>query len=170
MISLTARRQILDLIVRPALQYIGLHSLAAEQLVMITAAHESGGFEYIAQVRGPALSWWQIEPDTYQDLIANTLPGLARSRPAIYTTYLELMRQSIFFASSTEQLAINPALACATCRLLYWRAPRALPAAFDWEAQADYWKTFYNTARGAGVRADYMAAAAACSDLWRAAA
>lgn len=170
MISLTARRQILDLIVRPALQYIGLHSLAAEQQTMITAAHESGGFEYIAQVRGPALSWWQIEPDSFQDLIANTLPGLARSRPATYSAYLELMRARVPCAGSADQIVANPALACATCRLLYWRAPRALPAAFDWEAQADYWKTFYNTARGAGVRADYMAAAAACSDLWRAAA
>ena len=65
--------QLRELIVRPSLEEVGLHSDAAEDLVMGTAAQESH-LMYVKQLGGgPALSLFQIEPATYKDYWDNYL-------------------------------------------------------------------------------------------------
>ena len=62
-------KQFRELIIRPALEAIGLWSQTAENLVLGTAIHESGNFKYIKQVGGgTALSFYQIEPVTADDI------------------------------------------------------------------------------------------------------
>ena len=63
------RREVL----RPTLRYLELWSPAAENLVIGTAAHESGGCRYLTQIGGPALGLYQIEPATHDDLWTNFL-------------------------------------------------------------------------------------------------
>lgn len=67
-------------VIRPALAVIGLQSVAAEQLLLGTAAAESRLGTYLHQQgNGPALSPWQIEPATHEDVWRNVLafkPGL----------------------------------------------------------------------------------------------
>jgi hypothetical protein len=47
----------------------GLHSDAAVNLLLMIAAHESGGFKYRRQIGGgPALGVFQMEPPTHDDV------------------------------------------------------------------------------------------------------
>ena len=65
--------QTLALVIRPALEKLSLWSLSAEELVRGTAIVESG-LTYLKQHGdGPALSFWQVEPATHDDLYTNFL-------------------------------------------------------------------------------------------------
>ncbi len=140
-------RQFADLVLRPVLVRLGMHSPAAEKLLMGTFAHEStvGGNTMLKQVRGPALGVFQIEPATYDDLFENFLE------------YRRDLRQRLrgfeapWPADPLGQLVGNLPYACAVARLIYYRAPEALPDHGDVEALAGYWKRFYNTEQGAGT-------------------
>jgi hypothetical protein len=73
-------RIFLNNVIRPALHSIGHHSAAAEKLLLATAIQESH-LTHRKQIRGPALSYFQIEPETHQDIWDNFLayrPTLAR--------------------------------------------------------------------------------------------
>lgn len=146
MISVTQFR---ELIVRPALQSIGLYSISAEELVLGTALQESR-LTYIKQLgRGPALGFFQMEPATFSD---------------IWVNYLKYNRA---LGERVEKLAITPAtdpnnliyslpFAAAMCRVHYLRVPEALPEQGDYEGQAEYWKEHYNTFLGAGTEEGYL--------------
>ena len=57
-------KQLRELVIKPALLEIELWSEAAEELVLGTAIVESR-LSFIKQLgSGPALGFWQIEPDT----------------------------------------------------------------------------------------------------------
>lgn len=141
--------QFRDLIVKPALGYLGLSSEAAMQLVLGTAAQESG-FHWIAQEKGPALGFFQTEPATLKDLYANFLAFQSK-------LLIPLSRLLGAWPGSPTQLATNPLYAAAVCRLIYFRAEQPLPAADDLTGLATYWKTHYNTADGAGTVAEWVA-------------
>lgn len=145
-------KQLRDYVVAPTLKAISLHSESAERLVMGTAAHESGGFRFIHQVGGgPALSLFQIEPATYTDLVVNTLPGLGKNLRAAILPFLPVP------APPAERLLTDLAFATVVCRLLYYRAPAAMPAdPGDALALAQYWKQFYNTPQGAGQPGEWV--------------
>jgi hypothetical protein len=48
-----------------------LYSVNAEELLVLTAAAESLGGQYIYQTRGPARGMFQMEPATEHDLLIN---------------------------------------------------------------------------------------------------
>ncbi|MBX9609688.1 MAG: hypothetical protein K2Y51_25995 [Gammaproteobacteria bacterium] len=150
-------KQVRELIVRPVLQELGLWSEAAEILVWGTGAHEGDGYDAVQQYGGPALSWWGIEPETYYDFLRNTAPGLTRSRSAVMVAYMAMVPKRYSGYPPAEHLIRDIGFACATCRLLYFRAPRALPAANDLPGLAAYWKQFYNTVHGKGTVEDWLA-------------
>lgn len=145
-------RQLRDLIVRPVLEQLDLYSLAAEQLVMGTAAQESGCFRYIRQhlgkgKHGRGRGFWQIEPATAVDLIPRA-PKLASE--AIY-------RLMIPGLPLETQLEGNLYLGAALCRLKYRDDPNPLPVAGDVGAMAETWKRCYNTYKGKGKPAEFVA-------------
>ena len=113
-------RQIRDHIIDPTLRSIGLHSPEAVDLVLFTGLQESG-YKYIKQLgTGPALSFWQIEPYTAND---------------IYETYLKFRNDledavdALRYAASLEEnLMGSLPFAVAMCRIKYRRSPLALPA------------------------------------------
>jgi hypothetical protein len=147
--ALTLFAQLRVRVVAPTLGFLGLDEPAAVNLLLGTAAQETGG-KYLAQVpNGPALGFWQIEPDTHRDLRANFLA----SRPALEERLASLAAP---LPSRDLQLASNLAYACAVARLIYFRAPQPLPAATDIPALAAYWKAHYNTAGGAGSEDEFV--------------
>lgn len=138
-----------DLVVAPTLRYLHLHSLAAEQLVLATAVHESG-LRYLRQIGGgPALGFFQMEPATHRD---------------IWNTYLDrkidltekIAALSARIPPGAAQMATNAMYACAMCRIHYWRVPAPLPEPGDAQAMGRYWKRYYNTERGRGTVAAFV--------------
>lgn len=146
-------RQLRDLIVRPVLEPLALYSLAAEQLVMGTAAKESS-LVYIRQhlgegKHGRGRGLWQVEPETAEDL---------RRR---YERRLEDTTLCLD-AYLVERLEGDLHLGAALCRLKYLDAPEKLPSAGDLVGMASYWKRFYNTFKGAGKPEEFVASWKAC--------
>jgi hypothetical protein len=139
-------RQLLVLVIRPALQHIEFHSKAAEQLVLGTALVESEG-RYLQQLGGgPALGLWQMEPSTHEDIVDNYLafrPELARK--------MDELRTTATITDGASELVGNLYYGAAMCRLQYRRAPGVLPYAGDVQRMAEYWKAYYNTVLGAGT-------------------
>lgn len=138
-------------IVRPALRLIGLHSDAAENLVMGTAAVESG-LEYVRQLEnGPALGLFQMEPATYDDIWSN------------YLAYREQLSRDIRYAISTavirppsDRMVWDLRLAAIMCRIHYLRQKPPLPDPSDVWAMAAYWKEHYNTPLGKGTEQKFV--------------
>jgi hypothetical protein len=139
-------------VVRPTLQHLdGLvpYSLAAENLLVGTAAHESGLAALAQRGGGPALGVFQVEPATHQDLRDNFL----RQRPELALRVDELAAPR---PSLVAQLVTNLAYASAIARLVYFRAPEKMPAAEDEEGLALLWKRRFNTPAGKGTGAQFL--------------
>lgn len=142
-------RHVLEYVVRPAIRPLGpaYATTAAEQIVLGTAAQESG-FRYLRQVGGgPALGLWQMEPATFRWLRDQFAPNHGLSGAVNK------------FAHSTPEdveLMWNLRLAAAYCRLRYIADPEPLPAAGDTARQAAYWKRVYNSVVGAGTAEQYL--------------
>lgn len=140
-------KQVRDLIVKPACEILGMYSIEAERLLMGTWAHESAGGRYIAQVGGPALGAFQMEPDTLKDLYINFLAY----KPDLHRHMDEHSGSS---GINPKDLYLKPLYAAMACRLHYWRVSDPIPT--DWEGIANYWKTYYNTYQGKGTVTKFM--------------
>lgn len=148
--------QVREFVVRPALQHIGLWSLAAEELVLGTGLQESR-LRYIKQLgRGPALGLFQMEPATHDDIWFNYL----RYQIELRNLVKGLAPHTHKFHPTAEALIGHLPYAAAMCRVHYRRVRAPLPAAGDIEGQAKYWKRYYNTELGKGTVEEYMRSAA----------
>jgi len=133
--------------VRPALQMLGLWSQVAEDLVMGTAAQESH-FAYLEQIRGPAIGLFQMEPNTFQDIWRNFLPG----KPVI----TRALRSMLVNDPDPTEMAWNLRFAAAMCRVHYYRKSEPLPPSSDPLLLGAYWKKHYNTIHGAGTVQEFV--------------
>lgn len=141
-------------IIRPALFAIDLHSDAAEELVLGTAAQESR-FLYVRQLGGgPGLGFWQMEPATYRDIWENYLAFNPTLRAAVMNI---AGRAQDEHPPEAELMIGYLQFAAAMCRVHYRRVPHPLPKAGDVAAQAGYWKRYYNTSLGKGTVDQYLA-------------
>ena len=137
-------KQLRLLVIRPTLKKIGMHSIAAERLLLATAIAESK-LKWIEQLpAGPALSIYQIEPGTNADIWKNFLSF----RPKLANTVWGLAGG--WMAREREVIG-NLYYATALARLVYRRAPGALPDPDNLEEMAFYWKGNYNTKLGKGT-------------------
>lgn len=140
--------QFRKLIITPTLQRIGFLTVAAEELVLGIAIQESG-LQYLKQLgMGPALGLWQMEPASHDDIWRNFLS----SRPKLASDIL-----GPYSKPDADRMVWDLTYACAMCRIHLFRAPGDLPRAGDLAGQAAYWKRHYNTLRGAGTVAEYIA-------------
>lgn len=126
-----------------------LYSPAVENLLFGTAAHESMGFQYIWQINGPALSIFQIEPATLDDLYEHFL----KWKPALHRK-LERLRPPDMKRS--EALIYCLAYAILAARLHYLRYPEPIPQADDLEGMAKLYKHRWNTSAGAATEQDFI--------------
>jgi len=138
-------RQLLEIAVRPALEIMGdeFGGTNAEQLLMGTAAVESGLVHLRQLPNGPALGLWQMEPATFYDLAQR------------YRQWKTMVTSP---QPSAEQVAWNLRLGAAMARLKYRDAPAALPAAWDIEAMESYHKRYYNSMLGATKPGEFRSA------------
>jgi hypothetical protein len=134
--------QFIELVIVPALTKIGAYSKAAEQLVAGTIAHESDFGTYLKQIGGPALGCIQMEPATHDDLWESYIPGKS----------FEIK----MLPASKNRLLYDLLYAAQMCRIKYLSIPILIPAENDIEAQANYWKRYYNTPQGRGNTIDYL--------------
>lgn len=145
------------LVVRPTIERLGMWSLAAENLLMGTAAVESH-LTYLKQHgRGPALSLWQIEPITLWDIVDRWV-----------ATQWQLRRDcelAFGFDPCTKQLLVlerlvvaHMGLACGIARFKYRMDANPLPHEDDIPGLAAYWKRVYNTHLGSGEVSDFIEA------------
>lgn len=138
--------QLRELVIRPALQCIGKHSQAAENLVLGTMLVESSG-KYLKQLgKGPALGLIQMEPATHDDIWNNYLKTRHKLRKAV-----EELCTSSEISEGALELVGNLFYAAAMCRIQYLRKQPPLPAVDDAVGMAAYWKQHYNTTAGEGT-------------------
>jgi len=137
-------KQLEELVIVPALQYLEPEipfSDAAVELLKMTAAHESHLGSYLAQVEGPALGIYQMEPATENDIHDN------------FIDYRGTLRYKI--DSIDQELVSNLIYATAMARIHYYRDKYPLPDAMDIEGLAQYAKRVYNTVEGKAEWRDY---------------
>ena len=128
----------------------------ASDLVYETGLVESR-YEYLKQLGdGPAQSFWQIEPNTAVDNVANYLSYRELDTIKIAeATYVHIdIWKSENANTWKEVLRYNIASAIAHCRIKYWRVPEKLPTTL--EERAKYWKKFYNSGKGKGTESHYI--------------
>jgi len=133
--------QFRSMIIRPTLVKLDLWSEAAENLIIGTAAQESG-LRYLKQLgNGPALGLYQCEPATHADIYTHFL------------SYREELKEKViaFLVPNTaisDNLVFNMWYSTAICRIHYLRVQAKLPEKDDIQGLAHYYKKFYNTAEG----------------------
>jgi len=143
-------------IVRPVLDHLDMGGIWAERLVVGTALAETQ-LRHFKQINGPALGFYQIEPNTFQD---------------IYYRYLKTKRTDLkakvdlLLAPSPEpmqQLITNLAFATAICRIKYWMSPHPVGDSLD--DLALIYKNVYNSSLGKGSEEKFIRDAAEIMEL-----
>lgn len=136
-------KQFLDYIIRPALDGMGQTSPKAETLLLATAAQESHCGEYVHQIGGPALGFFQMEPATHK-LVKD---WLWENRGHLYDVIG-------CKNSADDRLIWDLRYATQMARSLYLSVMYPLP---DQKPDACflYYKTHYNSARGAATQAEF---------------
>lgn len=151
----TEAEQLRRYVIAPTLHEMGLWSQDAEDLLIGTAAHESNGFKALHQYGGgPALSFYQIEPATHDDLWLNSLPWMRHRIPKAIAALEGRVAKRYALQPPADYLMFSLGYATAICRLLYYRVSSAIPA--DLEGLAAYWKRYYNTRHGSGQASEWL--------------
>lgn len=125
-------------VIRPTLTKCLLWSKRAENLLVGTGLVESE-FNYLKQIRGPAISFWQLEPTTITWLVA---------RLSIDRDLFKRVKDTLHYVDLPIDPYVvmhNMAYACVLARLKYWYDPTPLPDEHNVEAMARYWGRQYNT-------------------------
>lgn len=123
------------------------YSIEAENLICGTGAQESAYGKYRKQINGPALGIIQMEPATFNDIVNNFL----RYHPNIADKIKQIAHVNVF---SAADLVNNDKLAICFCRLQYYRQSAPIPT--DLNAQAAYYKQYYNTPKGKATTDQYL--------------
>lgn len=134
-------------IVRPTLQDIGLWSLSAENLLMMTAATESLLGQYLIQYpSGPAWGPYQQEELSYFEFWKYIYPTQSETKKKLLEKYFIFKKPS-----DRERLKYDFRFATILCRMQYCRFEESLPKADDIKGLAAYYKKYWNTEKGKGT-------------------
>lgn len=115
---------------------------SAVRLLLMIAAHESGGFTYCRQGgNGPAIGLFQMEAPTYKHVLeylnrTGKFPAVSRQLPF-------------------ERMLTDATHAAAIARVYLYTFPEPLPAPEDLDGLAAYAKKYWNTTAGKATEADY---------------
>lgn len=127
-------------IIDPTLKQFHLWSKSAQLLILATAAQETHMGTYLHQLNGPALGIFQMEPNTYLDIMKNVIEGQPRDWNREIFDYFGYYADT----DKTDKLLYDLRFACLMCRLQYWRYKEPLPAPEDITGLYGYWKRYYN--------------------------
>lgn len=126
------------LIVRPTLEIIGLYSQEAEDLLVMTMAHESKGGTYIKQKGGPALGIYQMEHRTFEDIYSRIL----KKSPLMCESISLACGMNATRLDDHEDLVGNLYFATAIARIYYTQFNEPIPK--DINSLSLYAKKFWN--------------------------
>jgi len=132
--------QLREQVIRPVLKDIGLWSQASENLLIGTGLIESR-FYYLKQIKGEALSLFQIEVPTYYWIIHKIA-----NRSNLYEKVLKVLGYDKF--PPPERLMSDIALSLIIARYRYCLDPDPLPEAENIIELSKYYKKIYNTPLG----------------------
>ena len=132
-------------IIRPALQLSYLWDENSEMLVFLTGIAESG-YTNLKQVSGPALSYWQIEPDTH-----TFLKEYLEKPERVNLKSRILSACEMIILPSHHQLVYNMRYAAIMCRVRYLNAKPCIPFWNDAVGMAEYHAKWYNRGGKADV-------------------
>ena len=117
----------------------------ARNLLLATAIAETGMRARFQDKGGDAIGLFQIEYGTYRDLWRRAIPV---RHPKLYnamrTRFGDKKNNAIMF----EDLQKNDVLSALFARVKYFEIGEPIPSASDIDAQAEYYKRIYNTAKG----------------------
>jgi hypothetical protein len=120
----------------------------AANLLLGTAAQESAYGKFRKQIGGgPALGIFQMEPNTFKDIVENYL----RYHKDIESKIKQICRVSVL---NSIDLINNDRLAICFARVHYLRCKEAIPNTI--EGYAQLWKKRYNTPLGAGTEKEFI--------------
>jgi hypothetical protein len=137
-------------IIKYVLGKIDMDSEDARAMIFATGKAESG-YRVLEQMGGPAVGFFQVEPATAQDVWDNYV----FYRPQIKT---DLYALGLDDGDLKHSIMSSIALQVAFARLQYRRFKDPLPKSDNKEAQAKYWKKFYNTELGRGTIEHFLEA------------
>ncbi len=141
-------KQFNDAILVPTLVSLGLYSKEACELIIGTGLQESGFTQIQQEGKGPALGFFQCEPETYHSILRTVFLDHASLKNIILASLgCEMMPEP-------NALLWNLKLAVIICRLHYHRIQAPIPT--DLSGQADYYKKYYNTNLGKGTATEYI--------------
>lgn len=135
-------------LIEETLKEIDLYSEHAVNLMLGTAAQESRMGMYIKQLgNGPALGIFQMEPNTFNDIVKNYIYYKKSITPKIKAAC------NIDFFTS-DLLRYNLKFAICLTRVHYLRVPKPLPT--DLAGYAKYYKEYYNTHLGKATEEEFI--------------
>lgn len=104
-------------VVRPTLKHMGMWSQTAENLLLGTAARESGLGFHLKQANTQALGIYQISPKMHRNIWDHFLA----TKSDLSSLVRGLASQREFLSHPHHELATNLAYATAIAWLIYWR-------------------------------------------------
>lgn len=145
-------QQMLDVVIVPTLKLMQQHgnydTIHARMLLLGTVAIESDMGLYNRQVKGPAVSVFQLEPPTIYSIAMNwdawpSMIGIVQS-----ISMLHMIDTKDRLVTECE---VNARLACLMARGKYAMDSERLPSFDDKRGLYDYYKRVYNTEAGAST-------------------
>lgn len=130
--------QFVNLILEPAYKACNMYSLDAMYLMTCIAGVESKLTHLKQLPMGPALSLFQIEPPTYADCLRYLKDKMALRDQILAFT------QRTYLPDDASVLIYDMALSALIARVKVWMIADPIPSYKDPEAQAAYYKKYYN--------------------------
>jgi hypothetical protein len=151
---MVSSKQLRELVIQPALHSIGLWSQQAENLLVMVAAHESNGGDYVAQINGPAVGIYQMEPAAYNALWSRVLRGNI-DKYVILGSKILFACHFLAKPDATEMIW-NMKYASMMARAFF--LPNREPIPTDIEELSRYAKKYWNTEAGKATPEKYLGA------------
>lgn len=145
-------KQFRELIVSPVLHALGEWTQPAEDLLVMTAAHESFGGTFLKQEGGPAMGVYQMEQGTFNDIWNRTLQDKQSPLMPLRAKIMNLC--NMIHEPIAEDMIWNLYFATAMCRVYYLRVYSPIPA--DIVEMSKYAKKYYNSELGAATSDEYL--------------
>jgi len=127
------------LVIRPTLKHLGEWSPAAENLLLGTAAQESGLGFHLKQQHQRGLGIFQIRPQTHRRIWDNYLVH----HPDLASAVRGLASQHEFLSNPHAELATNLSYTTAIAWMIYRRNEKPLPTAEDTDSMGRHWRRHF---------------------------
>lgn len=148
-------------VVQPAVNECMLYGVPGpsyiDELLVATAAIESGMGKWLHQAGGPAVGVFQIEPASLHDLVNGFITPSKKLKPLLDAHRLGVPVE--------EQVIWDLRLAAVIARLFYYRVKETLPTEITLQSLWHYYKKHWNTDAGAATLPSFVNALHAYTDI-----